>query len=209
MAAGRSTAAAQPRDRQILAVAEDLFYERGFHAIGINEIAERTGVTGSAIYRYFESKDEILGTIFEEALDELFTRTAREAFESGDPASEFDFLVRTHATFVVDHPRVAIIMIRDETSLAPVYRRRHARRVGPYVERWIECLMRVYPECSRTDAATATSACLSLLNSVGHWPAEARRSAALGALLTRLVLHACTALEAPTDRDGRGGIRVV
>jgi AcrR family transcriptional regulator len=45
-----------PRER-ILAIARDLFYERGVRAVGVDEIAEAAGTNKMTLYRHFASKD--------------------------------------------------------------------------------------------------------------------------------------------------------
>ncbi len=37
----------------ILKAAKDLFYERSFAAVGVDEIGQRAGVTGPMIYSHF------------------------------------------------------------------------------------------------------------------------------------------------------------
>lgn len=75
---------ARPKDERnteeirtrILDAAEKLFADQGFDASGIAEIAKRARVTRSLIYYYFESKDALLGALFE--------RFRREAFALKD-----------------------------------------------------------------------------------------------------------------------------
>ena len=62
------------RDEQILAAAEKLFFERSFDGIGVDEIGNVAGTSGSAIYRHFPSKDSILAALFDKVLDTLLTR---------------------------------------------------------------------------------------------------------------------------------------
>jgi Bacterial regulatory proteins, tetR family len=52
----------RPRDRKaiILVAAGELFAERGFAAVGMNDIAQRIGITGGAIYPHFPGKDAVL-----------------------------------------------------------------------------------------------------------------------------------------------------
>jgi AcrR family transcriptional regulator len=45
---------------RILGVAGQLFYERGVHAVGIQEIADRATASKLTIYRYFHSKDGLV-----------------------------------------------------------------------------------------------------------------------------------------------------
>jgi AcrR family transcriptional regulator len=186
------------RDEKILQVAQRLFHERGFTAVGVDEIGEAAGITGPAIYRHFSGKDEILGTLFDQAVDELFARVARE-FD--DPVEELRFLARAHAEFVIAHEELASILIRDDRSLAGPYRRRHHRRERPYIDRWIGCLQRCFPERTREELTTATFAMLQVLNSVGNWPRSARRTENLAELIPDMVLGALSMLDGTGRSD--------
>jgi AcrR family transcriptional regulator len=53
------TVTAPPRAR-ILAVARDLFYRHGIHAVGVDAIAEAAGTNKMTLYRHFPSKDELV-----------------------------------------------------------------------------------------------------------------------------------------------------
>jgi AcrR family transcriptional regulator len=173
-------------------VAQRLFYERGFDAVGIDEVGEAAGITGPAIYRHFSGKDEILGTLFEEAVGSLMVRIGDEPFE--DPVEELTFLAREHARFVVDHQELASILIRDDRSLAEPFRRRHHRRERPYIERWINCLKACFPNRKEGELTSAVFAALHMLNSVGTWPPAARRTEGLDDLMTAMTLGALFAL---------------
>jgi hypothetical protein len=45
---------------RILETAADLFYEHGFHAVGVDLIIERAGVAKTTLYRHFPSKDDLI-----------------------------------------------------------------------------------------------------------------------------------------------------
>src|SRR5262249_898492 len=55
-----------PRDvlltrNQIVAAAEELFYSQGLHAVSVDAIAEKAGVTKKTFYYHFKSKDDLIG----------------------------------------------------------------------------------------------------------------------------------------------------
>ena len=50
---------ARPRDR-IFACAQDLFHRRGIRGVGVEAIAEAAGTSKMALYRHFDSKDELI-----------------------------------------------------------------------------------------------------------------------------------------------------
>jgi AcrR family transcriptional regulator len=55
----------RPRDRraQIADKASELFAERGFHSVKMDDIAEAAGITARAIYRHFENKQDLLSSV--------------------------------------------------------------------------------------------------------------------------------------------------
>jgi AcrR family transcriptional regulator len=53
------------KQQQILETAFDLFYHRGFHAVGINEIIKEAKVAKKTLYNHFQSKDELITATIE------------------------------------------------------------------------------------------------------------------------------------------------
>jgi AcrR family transcriptional regulator len=160
-----------PRNVQILQVSAALFAERGFASVGVDELGEAAGVTGPAIYRHFKGKDEILATLFDEAIDNLLVVTGGD-FD--DPFAELEHLVRGHAGFILRERNLASIFVREDRLLAEPYRKRLQRRQRRYIERWTGCLERCYPEQDGAVLTTATYAALGALNSMSTWPERAR-----------------------------------
>lgn len=76
------------RERQMLAVAEEVFAERGYRAASMDEIAERVGVSKPMLYEYFGSKDGLMRACTDRLKAELLdaTRTAVEKAEGPQDA---------------------------------------------------------------------------------------------------------------------------
>lgn len=55
-----------PTRDKITGVALEVFAEKGLHGATMAEIAKRAGLTGGALYRYFENKEEIFQAVVEE-----------------------------------------------------------------------------------------------------------------------------------------------
>ena len=55
---------------RILSAAEILFSEVGFDKARVDDIAKEAGVNKALIYYYFESKDEILETLFSSLVED-------------------------------------------------------------------------------------------------------------------------------------------
>jgi AcrR family transcriptional regulator len=59
MSAAKSTARRPARER-LLAAADELFYEKGVHTVGIDRVIEHAGVAKGSLYYTFGSKDELV-----------------------------------------------------------------------------------------------------------------------------------------------------
>ena len=55
----------------LLTCARDLFYARGYDAVGIQEIVDAAGVTKPTMYYYFGSKKGLLEELMRRIFDEL------------------------------------------------------------------------------------------------------------------------------------------
>ena len=82
----RSTAPEEKR-RLILQAAVRVFARKGFHDSRVGDIAEEAGVAHGLLYHYFDSKDELLETIFHETWSELLA-AMRDVEESDARARE-------------------------------------------------------------------------------------------------------------------------
>src|SRR3954466_3332668 len=82
----------EDRMEQTLRAAHDLFAERGYAAVKMDEIAGAVGVTKPLLYNYFGNKEQLYITCMERAGDSLpatiasavgATATPREALRAG------------------------------------------------------------------------------------------------------------------------------
>ncbi|PKP22274.1 MAG: hypothetical protein CVU05_04660 [Bacteroidetes bacterium HGW-Bacteroidetes-21] len=72
----------EQRKEQILSAALELFAQQGYHATSMQQISKNAGISKGLSYNYFESKDEILSTLFlrfsKEIMEMLDTNQDRE-----------------------------------------------------------------------------------------------------------------------------------
>jgi AcrR family transcriptional regulator len=67
------------RDK-VFAVAADLFYRKGIHAVGVEEIVREAGVAKISLYRNFASKDDLVIAYLEDRSN-VFLRDWDDAFD--------------------------------------------------------------------------------------------------------------------------------
>lgn len=91
------TMAVTTRDR-LISAANDLFYEHGFHAVGLDQVLAKVRVTKTTFYNHFESKDALVIAVLLERDRVEFAEWLRfmETKGGNDPASRilalFDLL---------------------------------------------------------------------------------------------------------------------
>lgn len=186
------------REQLILAAAEKLFHERSFDGVGVDAIAKEAGIVGSGIYRYFSSKEEILGALIENATDALVARLGEP---DPDPRRELHQLVSIHVDFAVNHLRLADIWQREHHNLQTSRRSSLVSRQRSYIDRWATCLDACYPGHSREDLLAAIRALHALMTSDTTRRTDSRAPANLAALLESLALAALDGLTEPAGEQ--------
>ncbi|MBX3248463.1 MAG: TetR/AcrR family transcriptional regulator [Myxococcales bacterium] len=79
----RSKRAASDKRERILRAAIEVFAKNGFYATRVSEIAKAAGVADGTIYLYFENKDDVLVSIFEDRISKLLV-VLRRALDDED-----------------------------------------------------------------------------------------------------------------------------
>jgi AcrR family transcriptional regulator len=68
----------------LVAAARPLFAERGYAAVGTDEVARAAGVTRGALYHQFAGKTELFAAVFEQVEEEVAERIGAGLLEAGD-----------------------------------------------------------------------------------------------------------------------------
>ncbi len=69
------------RREQLLAAASDVFVDRGYHAAGMDEIADRAGVSKPVLYQHFSSKLDLYLAVLQQHVD-ILVSSVRQALRS-------------------------------------------------------------------------------------------------------------------------------
>jgi AcrR family transcriptional regulator len=163
-----------------------LFHERGFGGVGVDLIGEKAGISGPAIYRYFSSKDEILVTLLDQAIDRVLMCTGGQ-FD--DPREELEHLVRGHVQRALEERELMSVWTRERNSIPNPYRSRLRTRISRYIDRWVACLQTCYPHQSRDVLTAAVHATQGLIDSTAMWPTQSLRVDGLSDMVTGMALE--------------------
>lgn len=141
---GQRTAPAEAgsqRHSELLALAADLFAERGFVVTTVREIADAAGILSGSLYYHFDSKESMVDEILREFLDfqqRLYDEVLRE---QTDPRATLTELVRR--SFRAMHQyRSAVTIYQNEAKYLQQFERfGYLRRAANDFERtWIKVL---------------------------------------------------------------------
>ncbi|WP_338595836.1 TetR/AcrR family transcriptional regulator [Saccharopolyspora sp. SCSIO 74807] len=112
----------------LLAVAVQLFNERGYDGTSMEDLSRKLGISKSAIYHHVPSKEELLRLAVDRALDGLFAAAAQARELPGSALTRLEHLVRGSVLVLVERlPFVTLLLrVRGNTKVerAALARRR-------------------------------------------------------------------------------------
>ena len=94
---------AKVRKAMLEAVGE-LLVEKGYEGVTIAALGKKVGFTATNVYRYFDTKDDLIYAAIEEAFVEFGVRLERAYHGSDDPFERIVALGRAYVAFAEDHP---------------------------------------------------------------------------------------------------------
>src|SRR5947207_5079906 len=126
------SAEAPPVDkrRQILDAAIRVFARQGFHACRVSDVADEAGVAYGLVYHYFQSKEEIMGTLFTERWQIMLDAIAEIDRTQDIPSRDKLYKV---ASFIIDsyrhEPDLMKVIIVEVTRAANTFARPHLAKI--------------------------------------------------------------------------------
>lgn len=155
---------------QILQVAVGLFNEQGYDATSVADLAARLGLTKSALYHHFDSKEQLLAEALDDALSALEGVLDEDAATTGSPAERLDAVLRGAVRVLIDRLPSVTLLLRvrgnSPTERAALERRRlFDQRVTELVRAAQDAgLVR-----ADIDGAVTTRLIFGMINSVVEW----------------------------------------
>ena len=101
------------RQAELLAIAAELFADRGYVATTVRDIADEAGILSGSLYHHFDSKESMIDEILSTFIDQTLTSYESVIAEAKGPKETFEGLVRTSLESMVDS-RSAILIYQNE-----------------------------------------------------------------------------------------------
>ncbi len=155
------------RDR-MLEIAVQVFIEQGYDATSVASLAERLGLSKSALYHHFSSKEELLEVALDEALGGLEGVLADA--EGGSARERLEHVLHGAVLVLVDKIAYVTLLLRvrgnSEVERAALERRRA-------FDRRVTALVRAAQDegtvRSDIDPSVATRLLFGMVNSIVEW----------------------------------------
>ncbi|MER5613884.1 helix-turn-helix domain-containing protein [Streptomyces sp. NPDC002215] len=171
------------RREALLSAAVRLFAERGFQAVGMNDIGAAAGVSGPAVYNHFAAKTDLLTAAIHRASGALHFDLGQALAQS---TSAHEALERTLRTFSV----VALAsggyagLLNAQPHLPPTEREWLHRSQVEYMAEWVGLLRTCRPDLDQAEAQITVHAVFTLIRVLSRIPPLKRRTDPVQTLVT-------------------------
>ena len=184
------------RRDELLSVAADLFAERGFAKVTVDDIGNAVGVSGPALYHHFDGKESLLGEMLVRISDVLLTK-AIAIVDNVSLQKGLDPIIAMHVDFAVDNRALITVHFRDLVQARKSDQRRVKDLQSAYVDIWVDIVAAQHTTVlDIKEVRAAVHAVLGLINSTpfsGHLRRDAQvsllRTMASGAIAGFLAEH--------------------
>ena len=192
----------RPKDRKarIALAGAELFCERGYHGVSVDEIAAAVGISGPAVYRHFPNKYAILVHATREVVGALLAATEEPAASDADGL--LDELLRALAEVTVSRRRVAGLYQWEGRYLTPEHRQEFAASMATLIGRVAAPLRELRPELTAAQADLLVNAALSAFGSVTTYRTAGADTEHLLTRVARTLLRTDAPTVPPRRRTG-------
>lgn len=129
----------QRRMDEVIAAAEDVFAQKSFDAASMDEIAETAEFSKQTLYKYFQSKEELLAAAASRGIDRLYSMIEDEISKTEDK-SAIEQLFSLGVAFVSFHEKYAAQHALVEEFFAKSY----SETAGEYAARCSEAIQKIH-----------------------------------------------------------------
>lgn len=139
--ATRATRSGDKRDR-ILEAAVKVFARSGFHATRVSEVAKAAGVADGTIYLYFDSKESLLVSLFEDRVEKLLAFMSEELPKKPDAPARLRAVIDMQLGLLEgerDLAEVITVILRQSTRLMKEF-------AAPRFTEYLDAIARIVSE---------------------------------------------------------------
>jgi TetR/AcrR family fatty acid metabolism transcriptional regulator len=118
----------------ILRAAIKVFADYGYYNSKVSDIAGEAGIADGTVYLYFKSKDEILHSVFDRAMEEFIAEGRRKLAMLDDPTERLTRIAQLHLEKLGADRNLAIVFQVELRGSTKFMREFSAAGFGEYLE---------------------------------------------------------------------------
>jgi TetR/AcrR family transcriptional regulator, fatty acid metabolism regulator protein len=120
------------KPQQIIEAAVRVFARKGYFNARVSDIAREAGIAAGTIYLYFDTKEDILVTLFREKMAAFVEAVRRAIAEEPDAVSKLRRLIRLHFQILEDDPQLAEVVQVELRQGQKLFRGAASQEISAY-----------------------------------------------------------------------------
>jgi len=110
------------RWQQILKAAAEVFFEKGYEAATLQDIADRVGILKGSIYYYIKTKGDLLDSLLTEVHNEGLAMIRERAATEGTMFDKLGTMIRGHIDYICQNQAKTTVYLRELRALPRAHR---------------------------------------------------------------------------------------
>jgi len=165
----------------IIRAAAQIFREKGYHGTSMQDIADAVKLQKASLYHHVTSKQDILFTILEQALDMLIYDMRVVVDSDLDPEEKLRLAMQVYIGRLTEDADLSTVLLLEHRSLEDKLRTRHIARRDRYEKQWRKIVQEGIDlgVFRPVDVTVATFAILGVQNWMITWFKSGSRFSAL------------------------------
>lgn len=156
------------RREQLLAVAARMFWDRGFHAVTMEDIGAAAGIAGPSVYTHFAGKTDLLKTAADRIGERLRVETAEIQAAGLPPEETLARLETRFAALVIDYRDLFGAYFTEGHNLPDRDRAESRRNQRALVDYWSEVVEAARPGMPAREARIRVHAAFAVANDLAR-----------------------------------------
>ncbi|MEW2624201.1 TetR/AcrR family transcriptional regulator [Streptomyces sp. NPDC048106] len=175
LGAPRGTLRHRSRREALLAAATELFAERGYASVSLEDTGAAVGIAGQSIYHHFASKHELLATAVHRGVERLWVDLAEVLASAPDHTGALRRLVWCYTRNALVSRHLVTVIATEAEHLQEADRLRTRQFQRDYIAEWLQLLHAVHPAMTPPEARVRVQTVLTVVNDVARTPRLATR----------------------------------
>lgn len=155
------------RREAILSTATELFSERGFAGVTMDDIGSAVGITGPSIYKHFPAKADILAAALFRGDEWLRIDLNRILAQTQHPSDAMTQLVRAYAGFTFTNPHLMHVLVFESSHLTRKDHRQARAAQHAYIAEWAHLAQQIHPTWDIRSTRIRVHAAQVIINEIG------------------------------------------